>query len=57
MLRLRFFDAFEKVSVTVLGPLYRRMGKSLAQSGLSLQQPNTSDDRLVPSLRRVTLAS
>lgn len=56
MLRLRLFDAYEKFSMTFLGPLYRRIGKTLAQQGLHLQQPYTSDDRLVPSLRNVRVA-
>lgn len=56
MLRLRLFDAYEKFSMTFLGPFYRRIGKTLAQSGLNMQQPYTSDDRLVPSLRHVRIA-
>lgn len=33
MLRLRIFDAYEKLSVNVLGPLYRHIGKTLALNG------------------------
>ncbi|EAR99480.2 transcription factor apfi protein, putative (macronuclear) [Tetrahymena thermophila SB210] len=57
MLRLRLFDAYEKISMTFLGPLYRRIGKSLAQTGLNIQQPYTSDDRLVPSLRNIRVTN
>lgn len=57
MFRLRVFDLYEGFSQTVLGPIYRRVGKHLAQKGLAYQLPNTSDDRIVPSLRRIALSS
>lgn len=55
MLRLRFFDVYEKFSQTVLGPMYRHIGKTLALRGMDIQQPYTSDDRIVPSLRNVSI--
>ncbi|KRX07622.1 Trimeric LpxA-like protein [Pseudocohnilembus persalinus] len=51
MIKLRLYDIVERLSQSVTGPLYRKIGKGLAQSGLEVQGELTSDDRLVPSLR------
>lgn len=62
MLKLRVFDAWEKLTFSVIGPAFRKLGQTLNVSGLSLQGDLTSDDRginynllvillAVPSLR------
>lgn len=51
MIKLRLYDIMERLSTQVVGPVYRRLGKNLAVSGLRLQANLTSDDGLVPSLR------
>lgn len=51
MIKLRLYDLAEKLTSQVVGPIYRRLGKNLALSGLKLQSNLTSDDGLVPSLR------
>lgn len=51
MIKLRFYDIWEKFALNFLGPFYRNIGKNFAQAGLGMQGDLTSDDRLVPSLR------
>lgn len=47
MIKLRLFDAWEKFSFSVIGPAYRFIGKSMAQTGLQMQGALTSDDRRI----------
>eukprot|EP01017_Pseudomicrothorax_dubius_P014439 TRINITY_DN1685_c0_g1_i1.p1 TRINITY_DN1685_c0_g1~~TRINITY_DN1685_c0_g1_i1.p1 ORF type:complete len:348 (-),score=73.18 TRINITY_DN1685_c0_g1_i1:176-1219(-) len=54
MFKLRVYDLYEKFSRAVIGPSFRRWGISLVRTGIALQGPLASDDRLVPSLRNVS---
>lgn len=45
MLKLRVLDAWEKLTFSVVGPAFRKLGQSLNVSGLALQGDLTSDDR------------
>lgn len=47
------FEAIGSFKEKISGPLYRNIGKKLYVAGTKLQGENASEDRLVPSLRRL----
>lgn len=51
MFKLRVYDLVERLTLNFMGPTIRYIGKSVLSSGVKLQGPLASDDRLVPSLR------
>jgi hypothetical protein len=53
-MRKFLFNAFDKISETVIAPCYKSWGKKLYLLGTRVQGIEASEDRLVPSLRRVT---
>ena len=45
MFKLKVLDIWEKFTFSVVGPAYRRLGKTMAKTGLNLQGSMASDDR------------
>lgn len=45
MFKLRVYDFYEKLNVTLIGPFYRYLGKSLYTIGAFLQADLYADDR------------
>lgn len=51
MPRMILFELFEKARLTIIGPLFQRIGRRLIHRGLTLQGDSHYADRVVPSLR------
>lgn len=47
------FEAINSLKEKVTGPMYRTLGKKLYVVGTKLEGDNASEDRFVPSLRRL----
>lgn len=45
MFKLRAYEFWEKLNLTVIGPIYRSLGKSLYAFGARMQGELYSDDR------------
>jgi len=56
MLKGVLYYKFETLTAKVLGPLFRRTGQAIYQSGVSFQGEHGHEDRLVPSLRCVPIS-
>lgn len=52
-MRGAIFEALNTITENFVGPLYRRIGRSLYVSGTKLEGEHVSEDRLVPSLRNL----
>lgn len=53
-MRYNFFFLAERFGRKIMGPLYSRIGRRLYELGTWVQGDMASEDRLVPSLRKVT---
>lgn len=52
-MRSLVFSLLEKLNATVVGPAYKQYGRKLYEYGTKIEGPTVSEDRLVPSLRKV----
>lgn len=52
-MRSLVFSLIEKFNTNIVGPAYKRYGRKLYEFGTKFEGELASEDRLVPSLRKV----
>lgn len=55
-MRAIIFESLSEFRRKFTGPFLRRIGKKMYQTGTAVEGENASEDRLVPSLRKLTYA-
>lgn len=56
MFKSVLYYKLENLTARLLGPMFRRTGQSLYQSGVAFQGALGHEDRLVPSLRCIPIS-